>query len=84
MWLDEGDDGTIGAPISLYDDAKAICAQCAVRAECLDYALEAKERYGCWGGLAPIERLRIERKHRRHRLMERRRTKECTDDLPCT
>jgi WhiB family redox-sensing transcriptional regulator len=67
------DDGTIGAPISpLYDAAKEVCKRCSVRDQCLDYALVAKERYGCWGGLAPIERLRIERKHRRQRLLERR------------
>ena len=36
--------------------AKAVCARCAVRAECLDYAVTAGERYGIWGGLNPQER----------------------------
>ena len=67
-----GDDGTIGAPISLYAQAKEICSVCPVRIDCLDEAMENKERYGCWGSLAPIERLRIERKHRRKRLLDRR------------
>lgn len=75
-----GDDGTIGAPISLYDEAKAVCRICPVRSECLDHALTNKERYGCWGELAPIERLRIERKHRRRRLLERRATEGIEDD----
>jgi hypothetical protein len=32
-------------------EAKAICAKCPVRAECLDFALTAGERFGVWGGL---------------------------------
>ncbi len=38
------------------DDAKAICAVCSVRRECLEYALATKEPYGIWGGLNEIER----------------------------
>lgn len=81
-WQGEPDDGTKGAPVELYDEAKAVCRTCPVRNQCLEYALSNKERYGCWGGLAPIERLRIERKHRRQRLMERRRgeRREVTDE----
>jgi WhiB family redox-sensing transcriptional regulator len=36
--------------------AKAVCAQCFVQAECLDYALTADERFGVWGGLSERER----------------------------
>jgi WhiB family redox-sensing transcriptional regulator len=36
--------------------AKAICARCSVRSECLSYAIAAGERYGIWGGLNPQER----------------------------
>jgi WhiB family redox-sensing transcriptional regulator len=36
--------------------AKAVCARCVVRAECLTYAIAAGERYGIWGGLNPQER----------------------------
>jgi hypothetical protein len=36
--------------------AKAICAQCPVRTECLDYALSRPEKYGTWGGLNEDER----------------------------
>ena len=36
--------------------AKAICAICDVRAECLDYALDIHEVHGIWGGLTEAER----------------------------
>jgi WhiB family redox-sensing transcriptional regulator len=36
--------------------AKAICAQCAVREPCLDFALEIREPHGIWGGLNELER----------------------------
>jgi len=36
--------------------AKAICATCAVRKPCLDYALRIREPHGIWGGLNELER----------------------------
>ncbi|MGH9063395.1 MAG: WhiB family transcriptional regulator [Acidimicrobiales bacterium] len=36
--------------------AKAICAGCPVRRECLDYALRIREPHGIWGGLNELER----------------------------
>ncbi len=36
--------------------AKAICAVCDVRADCLRYALEIRELHGIWGGLTEAER----------------------------
>ena len=36
--------------------AKAICAICPVRAQCLRFALETRESHGIWGGLNEIER----------------------------
>jgi WhiB family redox-sensing transcriptional regulator len=36
--------------------AKAICRDCPVRRECLDYALEVSEPHGIWGGLNEMER----------------------------
>jgi WhiB family redox-sensing transcriptional regulator len=36
--------------------AKAICAECRVRAECLEYALSIREPHGIWGGLTEAER----------------------------
>jgi WhiB family transcriptional regulator, redox-sensing transcriptional regulator len=37
-------------------NAKGICAGCAVRQECLDYAIEIREPHGIWGGLTEGER----------------------------
>jgi WhiB family redox-sensing transcriptional regulator len=36
--------------------AKALCASCVVRENCLDQALAQGERYGIWGGLTDTER----------------------------
>ncbi len=41
--------------------AKAICAGCPVRAECLDYALADVELRGTWGGTSPGERKALRR-----------------------
>lgn len=39
--------------------AKAVCAGCPVRAECLDHALVNVERFGIWGGTSERERRAI-------------------------
>jgi len=36
--------------------AKAICARCPVRQQCLSFSLETREPHGIWGGLNEIER----------------------------
>ncbi len=38
--------------------AKAICATCAVRQPCLDYAIRIREPHGIWGGMSESERKR--------------------------
>ena len=43
-------------------EAKRICGQCDVRAQCLEYALENDERFGIWGGLSERERRKLRRK----------------------
>ena len=40
--------------------AKAVCASCVVRQECLDTALRQNERYGIWGGLTDVERRNLQ------------------------
>lgn len=42
-------------------EAKKICQRCAVRNECLEYALGHDERFGIWGGLSERERRRLKR-----------------------
>lgn len=36
--------------------AKAVCASCSVRTDCLAQALANNERFGIWGGLTGRER----------------------------
>jgi WhiB family transcriptional regulator, redox-sensing transcriptional regulator len=47
-------------------DAKEVCARCAVKSECLDFALRLKVAHGVWGGLSERERRLLRRE--RHRL----------------
>lgn len=47
--------------------AKAICAVCPVRAECLDHAIVTQEWYGIWGGLSARQRQRDRQAHTRQR-----------------
>src|SRR6266568_4253972 len=42
--------------------AKAICNTCPVRAECLRYAIDEREKHGIWGGKNVAERARIRRR----------------------
>ena len=44
--------------------AKAICKKCPVIEECLEYAVERKERFGIWGGKSERERRAIRRERR--------------------
>jgi len=39
--------------------ALAICSICPVQEECLDHAIETKERYGVWGGLNEKDRRKV-------------------------
>jgi len=51
--------------------AKAICAQCIVQPECLDYAVRTNQPEGVWGGLNDDER----RTYRKRWLANQRRNK---------
>jgi WhiB family transcriptional regulator, redox-sensing transcriptional regulator len=42
--------------------AKAVCACCEIRQECLDYALDARSVEGIWGGTSEAERQLIRRR----------------------
>ena len=50
-----------GAPTN---EAKAVCGRCPVQHECLQYALEAGEKFGVWGGRSEKERRRMRRQRR--------------------
>lgn len=53
-----GIDPEVFFPVSDEDagPAKAICGACDVRASCLAFSLENRERYGVWGGVTEKER----------------------------
>lgn len=40
-------------------EAKAVCATCAVRIDCLRWAINTYQRFGVWGGASERERRRI-------------------------
>lgn len=52
-------EGRGGKRTNLHAPAKAVCAQCPVRGDCLHAALERDEGYGVWGQLDASERRRI-------------------------
>jgi WhiB family redox-sensing transcriptional regulator len=43
------------------DEAKAVCARCPVREQCLEYALDNGLDHGIFGGLTESERRRLRR-----------------------
>lgn len=49
----------------VYCEALRICHTCAVQQACLEYALEARESFGMWGGKTRPERETILRQRRR-------------------
>jgi WhiB family transcriptional regulator, redox-sensing transcriptional regulator len=44
------------------DAAKAVCSNCPVREDCLQYALRNGETFGIWGGRTEKERSTIRRR----------------------
>jgi len=44
--------------------ARQLCQSCPLRLQCLEYALEAKEDFGIWGGLTSNERKDMRRDRR--------------------
>lgn len=51
-------EGTGGGKMTA-KEARAVCQRCVVRAECLEYALDRREKFGMWGGLSERERRRL-------------------------
>ena len=47
--------------------ALRVCAGCAVRQQCLDFAMATGEAHGIWGGTTPDERIRARRRNMRRR-----------------
>jgi WhiB family transcriptional regulator, redox-sensing transcriptional regulator len=45
-----------GPSVDQITQAKAICARCPVRRQCLAFALDTRQRHGVWGGMSEEER----------------------------
>ncbi|MGZ6005588.1 MAG: WhiB family transcriptional regulator [Candidatus Saccharimonadales bacterium] len=48
--------------------AISYCSQCVVKAECLEYALNVKEKHGIWGGKTASQRRQIQKQRRLNNL----------------
>ena len=58
-----------GAAAPQIEQALRICADCRVRRECLEFAMNNSEMHGIWGGTTPEDRTRARRSEaarRRH------------------
>jgi len=55
----------IGPAVEQIALAKAICAGCAVRGKCLEFARKQDQLQGIWGGTTAEERLRARRREQR-------------------
>ncbi|MGH3388176.1 MAG: WhiB family transcriptional regulator [Actinomadura sp.] len=64
--------GVVGIGADQARRAVAVCRRCAVRAECLRFALRSSQKHGVWGGLTEEERTAmIRRRQARLRRMRR-------------
>lgn len=57
--------GTTGPALDQIEQAKAICRQCAVKVDCLEWALSTHQESGVWGGLSEEERKSVAGSRRR-------------------
>lgn len=53
--------GETGPALDQAELAKAVCRQCPVRGECLDFALASNQEAGIWGGATEAERRKLRR-----------------------
>ncbi len=54
--------GTSGPALMQTEQAKAVCRQCPVREQCLEWALETGQSLGVWGGTSETERRALKRR----------------------
>jgi WhiB family redox-sensing transcriptional regulator len=60
--------GNTGPAILQIEEAKQVCRRCEVREQCLQWALEAGQDHGVWGGLSEDERRALKRRSSRTRV----------------
>ena len=53
--------GTSGPAAVQVEEAKLVCRRCAVRSDCLSWALETGQDAGVWGGTSEDERRALKR-----------------------
>lgn len=51
--------GTTGPALEQIEQAKAVCRECAVQRECLEFALATNQDSGVWGGVAEEDRRKL-------------------------
>ncbi|WP_432020264.1 WhiB family transcriptional regulator [Streptomyces sp. 1222.5] len=59
--------GNTGPALLQIEEAKAVCRRCPVTDQCLQWALEAGQEDGVWGGLSEGERRAMKRRAARNR-----------------
>ena len=60
--------GNTGPALLQIEEAKQVCRRCDVRDACLQWALEAGQDHGVWGGLSEDERRALKRRAARARI----------------
>ncbi|MBJ7505470.1 MAG: WhiB family transcriptional regulator [Acidimicrobiaceae bacterium] len=55
--------GNTGEALRLLVRARAVCSDCGVRKECLEFALATNQDCGVWGGTSEEERRDIRRRN---------------------
>ncbi|MBN9608608.1 MAG: WhiB family transcriptional regulator [Actinobacteria bacterium 69-20] len=63
--------GNSGPALLQIEQAKAVCARCPVREQCLEFALATGQDAGVWGGLSEDERRSLKRRRARARARNR-------------
>jgi len=53
--------GNTGQALLQISEAKNVCCECQVQAQCLDFAIETNQDCGIWGGTSEDERRQIRR-----------------------
>lgn len=56
--------GETGPALVQIEEAKAVCARCPVRQQCLQWALDTEQHAGIWGGMSEMERRSLRRRRR--------------------
>lgn len=59
--------GNTGPAVAQVAEAKAVCRDCSVQSDCLQWAISNNQDSGVWGGLSEEERRSLKRRAARAR-----------------